>query len=366
MQKKILFLILTFFSLLNIKTSEAQLGSQDLNIQFLGDLALSYPHQAKDPASFILGDLDIWFQHAFSENLNAMGELLIMNETEGEGDEYKVNPARLFVDYRVNEKLQLRLGQFHTPIGLYSQLYPHGGSIFEPSVHRPLLAGVKEGEDILPFHALGFNLRGTAQFGEHFELMYIVGITNGYSHGSIDTNQQKAPHIQLRISPLDIMGLTFAFSAYHDLISKDEIKDGIEQSILAVSILYDAFPFDILAEAFVMRNASTGPDSFKFFDASDPDEITLADGRQPRKQLVGGYLQASYMWNTQAIFTVLETFERDSGDYLFDEHTPYHQYYGAEFGHRYHWSQNLVLKSAYSYNWADKIQRFDIQVAFRI
>ncbi len=349
------------------KTASAQMLSQGLNIQFLGDLSLQYPHSKSIPASFVLGDVDIWFQHSFGENLNAIGELLIMNEEGGEGDTYNINPARLFIEYSISEKLKLRLGQLHTAIGLYSQLYPHGGSIFEPSLHRPLLAGVKEGEDILPFHALGFNLRGTSMIGDHLEFMYIVGISNGYSHGSMDTNQQKAPYFQLRLSPLDIMGLTFAFSAYHDLVTKDEIKDGIEQTIMALSIMYDAFPFDILAEGFVMRNASTPPDSFKFFGPSDPDEITLPDGRQPRKQLFGGYLQASYMFGAKhAVFTVLEAFQRDKGDYLFDEHTPYTKYYGTELGHRFHWNQNLVLKSAYNYNWADDLHRFDIQLAFKI
>jgi hypothetical protein len=318
------------------------------------------------PTSFTLGDVDLWFQRSFGERWNAMGELMIMNDTSGEGEMYMIHPARLFLEYAYSDTLQLRLGQIHTPIGLYSQLYPHGGSFFDPSIHRPKLAGVKEGEDILPFHALGVSLRGTSMISNSLELMYIVGISNGYNHGSVDGNHQKAPFFQLRLSPLDLDGLTFAFSGYHDLITKDEIMNGVEQSIFALSVLYDAFPFDILAEAFVARHASTPPESFKLFGATDSDHITLPDGTQPRKQLFGGYLQASYLWDQYAIYTVIESFQRDAGDYLFDEHTPYTEYFGVEFGHRYHMNQHLVIKSAYSYSWADALHRLDLQLAYRL
>ena len=346
-------------------SSYAQNSSHQLSWQILGDVSLEYPHTKTIPASFVLGDVDLWFQRSFGENWNAMGELMIMNDTSGEGEMYMIHPARLFVEYTSSDAFQLRIGQIHTPIGIYSQLYPHGGSIFEPTLHRPMLTRVKEGEDILPFHALGLNARGTMMLNDSWEFMYIVGISNGYSHGSFDGNHQKAPFFQLRFSPIE-WGLTCGVSAYHDLITKDEIVDGVEQSIFAFSLMYDSFPVELLSEVFVSRHASRPDETFKIFNPTDPDDTVLPNGKQPRKQLVGGYLQASYMWDRYALYTLIEAFERDAGDYLFDEHTPYTLYMGAELGHRYHINQQLVLKSAYSYNWADDLHRFDMQLAFRL
>lgn len=342
----------------------ARSQNQELNWQILGDLSLEYPHTTVIPNSFTIGDIDLWFQRSFGEQWSAMGELMLMGMA---GDSmYMIHPARLFLEHSHSDSLQIRIGQIHTPIGIYSQRYPHGGKVFEPTIHRPLLARVEDGADILPYHTLGVSARGTQMLSESLEMMYIVGIGNGYNHGNYDTNFQKSPFFQIRLSPLDIFGLSFGLSGYHDLITKDEIKGSIEQSIFAFSLLYDSFPWDILVESYVARHSPTPGDSFKFFSPRDNDEITTVDGKQPNKQLYGGYLQASYMWDEQAVYGMLEAFNRDKGDYLFNEHTAYIEYRGMEMGHRWHINQHLVFKSAYSYVWSDALHRLDFQLAYRL
>lgn len=353
---------LSFGSLQETSRAHAQVSSQEqrLNWQVLGDIALRYPHTSAIPSSFTFGDIDLWFQRSFGERWNALGELILMNT----GDHYMIHPARLFLEYSFSETLRLRVGQIHTPIGLYSQLYPHGGKVFEPTLNRPRLAGVREGEDILPFHSLGVTVRGSKMISDEWELMYIAGIGNGYNHGILDDNHQKSPLFQLRLSSLS--GLSFALSGYHDLITRDEIKGGTEQSIFALSVLYDYFPFNVLFETFVARHASTPSESFKLLSKTDPNPITLPDGTQPRKQLYGGYLILSYLFEDTALFGKFEIFERDGGDYLFDEHVMYTSYMEAEVGARYHWSTNIVFKSAYSYQWIDALHRLELQLAFRL
>ena len=137
----LLWVSLSLAALLSAE-ARAQTSTQQLSWQILGDVSLEYPHTTIIPASFVLGDIDLWFQRSFGESWNAMGELMIMNDRSGEGEMYMIHPARLFVEYTSSDAFQLRIGQIHTPIGFYSQLYPHGGSIFEPTLHRPMLTRV--------------------------------------------------------------------------------------------------------------------------------------------------------------------------------------------------------------------------------
>jgi hypothetical protein len=298
-----------------------------------------------------------------------MGELMIMRDPSGGPDSghYMLHPARLFVDYKHSRSLEWRFGQLHNPIGYYALLYPHGGKIFEPTIHRPKLAGVNEGEDILPFHMVGMTARGVLALSDSFELMYIAGGGNGYGHGGDDSNQAKATFLQLRALPLDFDGLSIGISGYYDIIDKDEVVGDIHQAIFAASVHYDLFPIDFLAEGFLMRNASERGLALNPSAPSQSASIARpTDGKQPTKRLIGGYAQLSHMWEHHALYGMFESFTRDGGDYLFDEHTPYEDYMGLEVGHRYHFNQSLVLKSGYSYVWTDALHRFDLQLAYQL
>lgn len=351
------------------RSSLAQSGGSPVSWQVLGDVSARYLHATYEPSTFSLGPIDLWFQGQISERWSAMGELMIMRDPSGGADSghYMLHPARLFVDYKQSRSVELRVGLLHNPIGYYALLYPHGGKIFEPTIHRPKLAGVKEGEDILPFHMIGMTARGVLPLSDSFELMYIAGTGNGYGHGGDDTNQAKTVFAQLRVLPLDIDGLSMGLSGYYDIIAKDEVVGDVHQAIFAASVHYDLFPIDFLAEGFLMRNASELGLAINPNVPSQSASISRpTDGKQPTKRLIGGYAQLSHMWEHHALYGMFETFTRDTGDYLFDEHTVYQDYMGLEVGHRYHFNQSLVLKSGYSYVWADGLHRFDLQLAYQL
>lgn len=347
----------------------AQMPGAPLSWQILGDVTAKYPHSEYAPATLSLGSLDLWFQSQMSENWSAMGELIVMRDDSGGADSghYMIHPARAFLNYEHSRELSFRTGLLHNPIGYYALLYPHGGRFFEPTIHRPKLAGIEEGEDILPFHMIGATVRGTLSLSESFDLMYIAGAGNGYGHGGDDNNQAKATFLQLRVLPLDLEGLSVGLSTYFDIIAKDEVVGDVHQFISALSLHYDMFPIELLVEGFMMRNATEMSLALNPSASSESDYIARAtDGKQPTKKLLGGYAQLSYSWEYHALYGMIEAFKRDVGDYLFDEHTPYDEYQGFEVGHRYHFNQNVVLKSGYTYVVVDALHRFDLQLAFRL
>ena len=109
---------------------------------------------------------------------------MIMN-MGGEDSMYMLHPARLFINYNYSESLQLRFGQIHTPIGIYSQRYPMEGKSLSQRFIGALSAHGRG--ETSSFHTLGFNARGTMMVSDSLELMYIVGVGNGYSLAILTT-----------------------------------------------------------------------------------------------------------------------------------------------------------------------------------
>ena len=334
-----------------------------LNWQIFGDVSARYTHTYAQAPSFILGDIDLWFQRQVSEKWSAMGELMIM-DMNSEGDpNYHIHPARLFIEYAHSDTLQLRIGQTHTPIGLYSQLYPHGARFFEPTIHRPLLGTVKHGKELLPLHTVGLRIQGSYEVNDHLELQYLVGIGNGGAHGGIDYNLWKTPFAQLRVLPLDIEDLSFVFSAYTDRLTEGEV-DNLYQLIGSASVLYNPFPIGILLETFWVQHAGSFA---QLFGGSSAGAHMMSDLSVPRTSLFGGYLQLTYALDeSNGVFGLVESFTRDENDILFNDHTPYTNYFGVHAGHSYLFNQHVVLKSGYAYSWADNLHRFDVQLAYRL
>lgn len=359
-----IFIVISFLCILG-SAFYAQAQTSSLQWQVMGDLSARYEHTETSEPSFMLGNIDLWFQSEFSERWAGLGEIMIMNMSKEGDPSYMVHPARLFLSYMWSDALQIRAGEMHTPINLYSQLYPHGARFFEPTIHRPHLARVAVHEELLPLHTVGINARGTFTFGESLDLMYIVGVGNGDAHGGIDSNLFKSPYAQIRLSPLAIEGLTFALSGYLDKIeSLEYVQEGaLHQLITNVSVHYDFYPIELLLETFWVKHAKNFGRIFGTEEKSSPNDL---DGEAETTSLLGTYLQILYHLGDHSLFSLVEVYKRDKNDALFNEHTPYEEYWGISAGYRYFINQNLLLKAGHSYNWVDNLHRFDLQLAYRL
>ncbi len=340
------------------QTTFAQ-SNTPLNWQILGDVSAKYEHTELKPASFVLGDVDFWFQKQINPQWAAMGEIMLMEMGASGEPMYHFHPMRLFIEYQQSEKFKLRIGQMHTPIGYYNQLYPHGGKFFEPTIHRPHLARVTTGTEILSYHTVGLNARGTINLNKSWDFQYIVGIGNGDPHAGIDKNSFKSPYFQLGLQPLDIDGLSFNTSLYLNEIKDpaDTTNYDLREIVGTLGVLYEAYPVDLLAEFFVIGHG----ESF----SSIIDQTSL-NGQIPFTSLIGGYLQSSYSINEQALFIQVEAYQRDKEDLWIDGHTDHEKHFGVHWGHRYLINQGLVLKTGHAYDWANNLHRFDMQLAYRL
>ena len=353
----LVFLIL-YIMMISTKSTFAQ---HNLRWQVLGDVNSYYKHLEGSHPSFRLGALDLMFQTKVSDQWQALGELILMNMANSGSPQYHIHPARIYVEYQKNAAFRIRFGQIHTPIGLYSQLYPHGGKIFEMTVHRPKLAVVEHGKELLALHSIGFMLNGVFSLSSFIDVQYMMGIGNGGIHSGIDDNFWKSPYLNLRIFPTNIDGLSFGTSVYYDIFNRSHsnIYEDLHELIVNSYIHYDAFPFDILAEVFWLNHKfeSHSPVGEEELHTQESDEAKL---------LIGGYIQGSYSFGDHAPYMMVEYFKRDPHDILLNEHTPYDQYISAQIGHRYYFSTHIILKSGYQYEWFDRIHRFDLQLAFQL
>lgn len=233
-----------------------------LKWQILGDILGRYKHTKTQPPTFELGDIDLWFQKQINRQWKALGEIIIMDMGSPGNPMHHLHPVRTFIEYFHNETFQLRIGQMHTPIGEYNQLYPHGGRFFEPTIHRPHLAQVKTGEELMSFHTVGLNARGLLNLSDRFDLHYIVGIGNGDPHAGVDANSFKSPYLKLSLFPNDISGLSISLSHYINKISGLEYTNGedLYEIVSHAGMLYESYPIEFLLEGFWIQHGGSFED----------------------------------------------------------------------------------------------------------
>ena len=360
-----------FLGLLSTLSAWSVSAEERLRWQLLGDVSVSHEHLRGAEPTFRLGDLDLMFQASPGERWQALGELMLMDMAEVGEPAYHMHPARAYIEYLQSDALRLRFGQVHTPIGLYSQLYPHGGKIFEMTIHRPKLVVVEHGKEILPLHSVGVMIHGLLVLSDTLELEYMTGLGNGGAHGGTDENLWKSPYLNLRLYPRSLEGLSFGASAYLDVIDQAHTQryEELEQLILNAYLHYELFPCDLLIEGYWVQHQERGHHhATAHSETRGAAHGATHEGAHGADQggLYGGFGQLSYSVGDHSPFVMVEYFKRARGDLLLSEHTPYVEYLAGHAGHRYYFSPQVLLKSGYRYEWYDQIHRFDLQLAFQL
>ncbi len=209
-----------------------------------------------EPASFFLGQYDMYTSGVLSDKLDFLSEIVIEFE-----DEAFIDLERLWVRYALTDQLSLSGGKFHTPIGYWNRAYHHGGLI-QPSLERPLIMAFEDEGGQFPVHTTGVLLEGSnlgsAEFG--FELM----VSNGLGAPTAeDNNSGKA--VSGRVSARPSTALNLGASMYRETIragtdrpDESALPEDVEQTIFGFDVQAGDGPFDLWSEVVWSKSEAEG------------------------------------------------------------------------------------------------------------
>lgn len=240
--------------------AEQGASSPELNIRFYGDVRFR-TGDATAPATFALGQLDLFATSRLGENVSVLAEVVF---EAGEDNAYVVDVERLLLQYAPREWLNLAAGRYHTMIGYYNAAYHHG-TWFQTAVDRPFLFVFEDEGGILPIHNVGLSATGRLPLGR-LGLHYVAEVGNGRASRSpeaeapqsvADENDRKAFNLGLYVRPDALGALQAGISLYRDRLEPAQ-QPRVGEAILAVHLVYKGRTIELLNEALVIRHTPAG------------------------------------------------------------------------------------------------------------
>ncbi len=218
----------------------------DLNV--FGDVTFSDSNLSGEPSGFSLGQLDFWATQQLGPEGRFKTFLELVVESPGEG--FVVDLERIWVQYSLTPRIDLRAGRVHTSLGYWNRIHHHG-SHMQTTVARPLFLDFEDGETaVLPTHTVGvmsiINLDSSSG-GITIELQ----VGNGASHNGEeldpnnvgDNDDSKALAARLVFSPyaLDGLGIGFSFNYNHleQIILNNDVNGDGQVDVNPISITSD-------------------------------------------------------------------------------------------------------------------------------
>jgi hypothetical protein len=188
--------------------------SQETKIRGFVNTNFGYQEQGKN--AFAVGQYDNFITSNINDRISFLNET-VFEYAEGEG--YIIDVERVILKYEIDNRLEIKVGKFHNPLGYWNNAYHHG-TLLQPTILRPLAVRFEDEGGILPIHSVGFWLSGhdigKVKFG------YDVALSNGIGDNSYvtDDNNYKAVTAALHIKPMDKLEL--GISGYTDRLFKSE------------------------------------------------------------------------------------------------------------------------------------------------
>jgi hypothetical protein len=164
--------------------------------------------------------------------------------------------TRANVQYSVSRLVNFRVGQVHTSVGYWNQIYHHG-SYVQTTVSRPEI--FRYDRAYLPIHSVGVELFGGVE-ADAFDLSYTLGVFNG--RGKVppavnrvkDDNEEKGLAVLINLSPHAVDGLTVGVTFYNDTIPPNPDlatrTESIGERIIGGAVIYKTNRFELLGELF--------------------------------------------------------------------------------------------------------------------
>ena len=105
---------------------------------------------------FAIGGVDFFVVSRLGDRARVLSE----NVLEVLDDGVVFDLERIHIEYDLTDRLSLRAGRMHIPLGYFSEAYHHG-TLFSVATERPLLLGFEDEGGVLPAHIIGVNFLGS-------------------------------------------------------------------------------------------------------------------------------------------------------------------------------------------------------------
>jgi hypothetical protein len=203
--------------------------------------------------SFTMGQLNLLLTSRLTERAYFLAETYFTNP-DNNTQAYMLTRAN--VQYSVTRRVNFRVGQVHTSVGYWNQIYHHG-SYVQTTVSRPEI--FRYDRAYVPIHSVGVELFGGME-GGGVDLTYTLGLFNGRGktppavNRVNDDNDEKALSVLVNFSPHAVDGLTVGVTFYQDTIppNPDVVTrtGSIGERIIGGSVVYKTPRMELLAELF--------------------------------------------------------------------------------------------------------------------
>ncbi len=257
--------ILLFFMFLSEAGAFEIRGFGDVNLR-KNTLAGSPDHNS----SFAVGDqIDFFVSALLTDRIDFLSEMILSNVEEID------ILQRFHVGYIFSERLKVRIGRFHNPLGYWNPTFHHA-TFTHTTIERPAFLEFEYEAGILPVHMVGIWTSGGFTPGG-FLIEYDFSVANGSKIDHIDpitqtggelepntfegdNNRNKAVSFRLQVSPESLSGLQIMGFGHVNTVEgfgSDALPIlKVDQTILGLAAIYVTFGnnWNILSEIYWVRD----------------------------------------------------------------------------------------------------------------
>lgn len=264
---------------------EVRYGDVTVSPKLFADVGFLYrePPDIDDNGQtvFFLGELDLFATASIGEKIQVLSETVIESEVgdEGEasgddGEEFRVEVERLWVQYAVAPWLRIKIGREHDALTYWNRRFHHGAWV-QTTLSRPRIVQFEEDDGILPIDVTGIELDGQIATSA-LTIEYVAALYNGRGRrpedvqSAVDRNSSKAVSGHLRLSPAVHPSFWVGASFYYDEIPEDESRperdDSIREWIYGAFFVEKIDRVEVLGEViFVQHRDHTSDRTFHTF-----------------------------------------------------------------------------------------------------
>jgi hypothetical protein len=235
-------------------------------LQFRGfsDFGFGDTDQKGAHSTFTEGAFNLFMTSKVTDRVNVLAELLFEYDPS---NAIHTDLERIFINYSVNDYLNLSAGRFHTAIGYYNTAYHHASWLLT-TVNRPFLFSFEDQGGILPTHNVGLEASGLIPSGP-IGLHWIAEVGNGRTSHSTsgavaepvqqaqDENSRKNYNFAAFARPAGVPGFQTGFSVYGDRLYPTG-GPKVAETIWDAYMTYHPSGLEFTNEALVMRHAIEG------------------------------------------------------------------------------------------------------------
>lgn len=222
-----------------------------ITLRAFGSVLWGATQQHEGVNSFTLGQFALFATSSLTERISVLAEVVMEGSTQ---TRVVTDLERLQLTYRVDDRLQLTAGRYHSGIGFYNAAFHHG-AYFETPIDRPAAFAFEDEGGVLPVHEVGLSARGEVP-GTRSALHYLAEIGNGRAwepeessghEGPRDVNNAKSVNLGLTFHPARWTGLELGVTHYRDSIARDGL-DAVAHAITAAYFIYRTPSTELMAE----------------------------------------------------------------------------------------------------------------------